>query len=182
MMKAALEVKTEVLYREIRAHGVAVLRYRLAYPVIAECDAISDFYRQTAYALRDYSERTAVARAEKFMSSSRTERAGFREMMIRSVPNVVWADNRHVSVLLDFIAADREAIHRMVRTAHTFERDSGRICMPSEFLGRRHTTLSEDFYLSPKGLVFVVNSNGEELSSGKKTRLEQYVREILIEI
>ena len=103
-------------------------------------------------------------------------------MMIRSVPNVVWADNRHVSVLLDFIAADREAIHRMVRTAHTFERDSGRICMPSEFLGRRHTTLSEDFYLSPKGLVFVVNSNGEELSSGKKTRLEQYVREILIEI
>ena len=37
MMKAALEVKTEVLYREIRAHGVAVLRYRLAYPVITEC-------------------------------------------------------------------------------------------------------------------------------------------------
>lgn len=181
-MSAALEVKTEVIYREIKAHGIAVLRYRIAYPVLAECDAINDFYRRMAQTLRDYSEKAASVRAEAFVASSRTERAGFREIMLRSVPDVVWADDRYVSVILDFIATDRETVHRMVRTAHTFERASGRICMPSEFLGKRKTPPSEDFYLTKKGLVFVVNLNQAELPASKKIRPEQYVQEVPIEI
>lgn len=181
-MSAALEVKTEVIYREIRAHGTAVLRYRIAYPVLAECGAINEFYGKMAQTLQAYAEKTADMRAEAFAASSRTQRAAFREIMLRSVPNVAWADERYISICLDFIAADKESIRRMVRTAHTFERASGRICMPSEFLGKRRAPPSEDFYLTRKGPVFVINLGGGELPSGKKTRPEQFVREILIEI
>ena len=125
-MGAALEVKTEVIYREIRAHGTAVLRYRIAYPVLAECGAINEFYGKMAQTLQAYAEKTADMRAEAFAASSRTQRAAFREIMLRSVPNVAWADERYISICLDFIAADKESIRRMVRTAHTFERGVGK--------------------------------------------------------
>ena len=57
MNKTAFEIRTEALCREIKAHGVTVLRYRIAYPILAGCEAINDFYRQTAHCLQEYAEK-----------------------------------------------------------------------------------------------------------------------------
>lgn len=179
MNKTAFEIKTEALCREIKAHGVTVLRYRIAYPILAGCEAINDFYRQTAHCLQEYAEKTANIRSEKLAACSRLERAGFREIMLRSVPKVVWADDMYVSILLDFIAADKEKIHRMVRTAHTFDLSSGRVCMPSEFLGRRKNFPSDDFYLTEKGLVFVVNLTAPDLSMKGRIREDDFIKEVI---
>ena len=43
MANAKLEFQTEVMSRELRAHGVSVLRYRIAFPVLAGCDAVNEF-------------------------------------------------------------------------------------------------------------------------------------------
>ena len=145
MANAKLEFQTEVMSRELRAHGVSVLRYRIAFPVLAGCDAVNEFCRQVAEQLR----------SDKLASGSRAERVGFREIQMKCTAEVVWSDESYVSILFDFLAADKDSIHRMVRLARTFELASGRICMPSEFIGKRKKAPSEEFYLTADGPVFL---------------------------
>jgi len=178
MANTKLEIQTETMSREIKAHGVAVLRYRIAFPIFADYGAVSEFYRKIAENLRDYAEKTAQMRAEKLASASRTERVGFREILIRSVPEVIWIDDLYVSVLFDFIAADKERVRRMVRLAHTFELASGRICMPSEFIGKRKKAPSENFYLTEDGPVFIENLFGNDMPETKRFQLRDYIKEI----
>lgn len=166
--------------REIKAHGVPVLRYRIAFPVLVGYDAVNEFCRQMATCLRDYAEKTAQMRSDKLAFCSRAERVGFREIQIKSTAEVVWSDESYVSVLFDFVAADKDKIHRMVRLARTFELVSGRICMPSEFIGRRKKAPSEEFYLTAGGPVFLENRFGTDMLPTKGFRSQDYIKEIKI--
>ena len=180
MADTRLEIRTETMSREIRAHGVAVLRYRIAFPILSGYDAVNEFYRQTAEAVRDYAERTAQARMDKLAACSRAERAGFREIFIKSSADVVYSDASYVSVLLDFIVSDKERIRRLVRLAHTFELSTGRICMPSEFIGKRKKAPSEGFYLTEDGPVFVENLFGPDMPQTRRFHVADYIREVRV--
>ena len=180
MASTKLEIRTEAINREIKAHGVAVLRYRIAFPVLAGCDAVNGFCRQVAEQLRDYAEKTAQMRSDKLASCSRAERVGFREIQIQGTAEVVWSDESYVSILFDFLAADKDSVHRMVRLARTFELASGRVCMPSEFIGKRKKAPSEEFYLTADGTVFVKNLFGNDMLPAKGFRPQDYIKEVMV--
>lgn len=180
MANAKLEIQTEVMSREFRAHGVSVLRYRIAFPVLAGCDAVNEFCRQVAAQLRDYAEKTAQLRSDKLASCSRAERVGFREIQMKCTAEVVWSDESYVSILFDFLAADKDSVHRMVRLARTFELASGRICMPSEFIGKRKKAPSEEFYLTADGPVFLENLFGSDLLPAKGFRVQDCIKEVIL--
>lgn len=180
MANTKLEIQTEIMSREIKAHGVSVLRYRIAFPVLAGYNAVNEFCRQVAEYQRDYAEKTAQLRSDKLASCSRAERVGFREIQMKSTAEVVWSDESYVSILFDFIAADKDSVHRMVRLARTFELVSGRICMPSEFIGKRKKVPSEEFYLTANGPVFVENLFGTDMLPTKGFRPQDCIREVKI--
>lgn len=186
MADGRLKIETAVFAREIVYRGMRVMRYHIAYPAVSGCDVIRMFYEELASSLRAYAEKAAEQRILKFDTLPRSERAHFHEMMIRCTFAVLYEDARYISIRTDFVAADKNIIHRALRLVHTFELASGRMTEPWEFVpGKKRKEIpSEDFYLTENGPVFVINLFGEgdaaKPAPGKKVRAEDYFREVRI--
>lgn len=186
MEHGSLKIETAAFTREIVYRGMHVMRYHIAYPVVSGCDALCAFYEELASTLRAYAEKTAEARILKFDTLPRGERAHFHELMLRCTFAVLYEDARYISIRTDFVAADKNIIHRALRLAHTFELASGRMTEPAEFVpGKKRKKIpSEDFYLTENGPVFVLNLFGDGgavgTAPGKKTRAEDYYKEVRI--
>lgn len=171
----------EIINREIKSHGITVLRYRIMRLRAPENPSIDEFLCKFCDTLIEYAEKTGEELAQTLGSADRAGRAAFRELMIRVLMRETYRDEVYKSVVCDFIAEDKEKIRRSLRLGFTFERDSGRLCTLSRFLRpkERRRYKNAEFYLSGNHVILVENCFGREEipKSSRKMRAEDFIKE-----